>query len=252
MVAGRPDTARARCWPASGGWSGLRRRSPRGTRTVCCRRRDGRRWRRRSGAGLVLGDEQRDALRHVTSGRDLALVVGYAGTGKSAMLGVARLAWEAAGLPGAGGGACPASRPRAWKRAAGSAAGRWRAWSTGWKEGRDLLTSRDVLVIDEAGSGGVAADGAGAVGGVRGRGQGGAGGGPRAVAGHRGRGGVPGLGGSARGGGDHGGSAAARGVAVRGDAGAGHGAHRRGAGALRAGRDGAGCGHAGRRPVRRL
>ncbi|RYJ04349.1 MAG: Ti-type conjugative transfer relaxase TraA, partial [Acetobacteraceae bacterium] len=47
--------------------------------------------------GLRLGDEQGDALRHVTGGGDLALVVGYAGTGKSAMLGVAREAWEAAG-----------------------------------------------------------------------------------------------------------------------------------------------------------
>ncbi len=40
--------------------------------------------------GLVLSGEQADALAHVTDGRDLGLVVGYAGTGKSAMLGVAR------------------------------------------------------------------------------------------------------------------------------------------------------------------
>jgi ATP-dependent exoDNAse (exonuclease V) alpha subunit len=40
--------------------------------------------------GLVLSGEQADALAHVTDGRDLSVVVGYAGTGKSAMLGVAR------------------------------------------------------------------------------------------------------------------------------------------------------------------
>ena len=40
--------------------------------------------------GLALGAEQRQAVRHVTERGDLALVVGYAGTGKSAMLGVAR------------------------------------------------------------------------------------------------------------------------------------------------------------------
>jgi len=47
--------------------------------------------------GLVLSGEQADALAHVTDGRDLGIVVGYAGTGKSAMLGVAREAWDAAG-----------------------------------------------------------------------------------------------------------------------------------------------------------
>ncbi|WP_306342008.1 AAA family ATPase, partial [Escherichia coli] len=47
--------------------------------------------------GLVLSSEQRSAFDHVTSGKDLGVVVGYAGTGKSAMLGVAREAWESAG-----------------------------------------------------------------------------------------------------------------------------------------------------------
>ena len=40
--------------------------------------------------GLVLSSEQADAVAHVTNRRDLGIVVGYAGTGKSAMLGVAR------------------------------------------------------------------------------------------------------------------------------------------------------------------
>jgi len=50
------------------------------------------------GRGLVLTGEQRAALDHVTGECGLGIVVGYAGTGKSAMLGVAREAWERAGF----------------------------------------------------------------------------------------------------------------------------------------------------------
>ena len=39
--------------------------------------------------GLVLGGEQEAALYHITGKNDLSMVVGYANTGKSAMLGVA-------------------------------------------------------------------------------------------------------------------------------------------------------------------
>ena len=45
--------------------------------------------------GLELTGEQRDALDHVTGKGKLSVVIGYAGAGKSAMLGVAREAWEA-------------------------------------------------------------------------------------------------------------------------------------------------------------
>src|SRR3546814_6855374 len=47
--------------------------------------------------GLVLGGEQQAALALVAERGDLALVLGYAGTGKSAMLGIARDGWEQAG-----------------------------------------------------------------------------------------------------------------------------------------------------------
>ncbi len=100
--------------------------------------------------GLVLGDEQRDAFRHVTSGRDLALVVGYAGTGKSAMLGVAREAWEVAGFR-VRGAALSGIAAEGLEAGSGIASRTLASLEYGWKEGRDLLTSRDVLVIDEAG-----------------------------------------------------------------------------------------------------
>ena len=44
--------------------------------------------------GLLLSGEQRAAFEHVTNARGLSVVVGYAGTGKSAMLGVAREAMD--------------------------------------------------------------------------------------------------------------------------------------------------------------
>ena len=48
-------------------------------------------------SGRSFSDEQQHALAHVISVGRLAAVVGYAGTGKSAMLGAARVAWEAEG-----------------------------------------------------------------------------------------------------------------------------------------------------------
>ena len=100
--------------------------------------------------GLVLGDAQRLALQHVTSGQDLALVVGYAGTGKSAMLGVARTAWETAGLR-VRGAALSGIAAEGLEGGSGIESRTLASLEWGWKEGRDLLTSRDVLVVDEAG-----------------------------------------------------------------------------------------------------
>jgi ATP-dependent exoDNAse (exonuclease V) alpha subunit len=112
--------------------------------------RDREALRAREERGLALSGEQRDAFAHVTDGRDLSgVVVGYAGTGKSAMLGVAREAWEARATRFAA-RRCPASRPRIWKRF-GHCVAHHRQPGTWLGQGRDMLTSRDVLVIDEAG-----------------------------------------------------------------------------------------------------
>lgn len=100
--------------------------------------------------GLVLSGEQTEALAHVTDGRDLGIVVGYAGTGKSAMLGVARDAWEAAGYE-VRGAALSGIAAESLESGSGIASRTIASLEHGWKQGRDLLTSRDVLVIDEAG-----------------------------------------------------------------------------------------------------
>ena len=100
--------------------------------------------------GLVLSGEQAEALTYVTDGRDLGVVVGYAGTGKSAMLGVAREAWEAAGYE-VRGVALSGIAAENLESGSGIASRTIASMEHGWGQGRDALTSRDVLVIDEAG-----------------------------------------------------------------------------------------------------
>ncbi|MBI5321384.1 Ti-type conjugative transfer relaxase TraA [Bradyrhizobium sp.] len=103
--------------------------------------------------GLVLSGEQADALAHVTDGRDLGIVVGHAGTGKSAMLGVAREAWEAAGYE-VQGVALSGIAAQNLESGSGIASRTIASMEHGWQQGRDGLTTRDVLVIDEAGMAG--------------------------------------------------------------------------------------------------
>jgi len=100
--------------------------------------------------GLVLSREQADALARITTGRDLGIVVGHAGTGKSAMLGVAREAWEAAGYR-VRGAALSGIAADGLEGGSGIASRTIASLEHGWAQGRDRLTSRDVLVIDEAG-----------------------------------------------------------------------------------------------------
>jgi Ti-type conjugative transfer relaxase TraA len=100
--------------------------------------------------GLVLSGEQADALAHVTDGRDLSIVVGHAGTGKSAMLGVAREAWEAAGYE-VRGVALSGIAAENLESGTGLASRTIASMEHGWQQGRDQLSARAVLVIDEAG-----------------------------------------------------------------------------------------------------
>jgi hypothetical protein len=100
--------------------------------------------------GLDLSGEQRAAFDHATDGHDLSVVVGYAGTGKSAMLGVAREAWEDAGF-NVRGAALAGIAAEGLENGSGIASRTLASMEHGWVQGRDLLTERDVLVIDEAG-----------------------------------------------------------------------------------------------------
>ncbi|UCI17314.1 Ti-type conjugative transfer relaxase TraA [Mesorhizobium sp. B2-1-8] len=100
--------------------------------------------------GLVLSGEQTDALDHITDGCGLGVVVGFAGTGKSAMLGVARQAWAAAGYE-VRGAALSGIAAENLEGGSGISSRTIASMEHSWGQGRDLLTARDVLVIDEAG-----------------------------------------------------------------------------------------------------
>ena len=97
-----------------------------------------------------LGVEQRAAFVHVTGEADLVVVVGFAGTGKSTMLGTARLAWEAAGYR-VQGAALSGIAAEGLEGGSGIESRTIHSRLHGWAQGRDELTARDVLVVDEAG-----------------------------------------------------------------------------------------------------
>jgi Ti-type conjugative transfer relaxase TraA len=100
---------------------------------------------------LRLGYEQELAFRHLTLGTgDLAVVEGYAGTGKSYLLGAARQAWEAQGYR-VSGAAIAAKAADGLRSSAGIQSSTLASLLISWRTGRSSLTSRDVLVIDEAG-----------------------------------------------------------------------------------------------------
>jgi len=100
--------------------------------------------------GLELSGEQLDAFERVTGPEGLVSVIGYAGSGKSAMLGVAREAWAAAGYR-VRGAALSGIAAENLEAASGIASRTLASLEHSWGQGRELLGKGDVLVIDEAG-----------------------------------------------------------------------------------------------------
>ncbi|WP_426265417.1 Ti-type conjugative transfer relaxase TraA, partial [Sphingomonas sp. PWP1-2] len=100
--------------------------------------------------GLVLSGEQRDAFDHVTGDAGLASVVGYAGSGKSAMLGVAREAWEGQGFT-VRGAALSGIAAENLEGGSGIQSRTIASLEHAWGQGREQLGPKDVLVVDEAG-----------------------------------------------------------------------------------------------------
>jgi Ti-type conjugative transfer relaxase TraA len=99
--------------------------------------------------GLTLSGEQRDALMRITERDGLASVIGYAGTGKSAMLGVAREAWETAGYA-VRGAALSGIAAENLEAGSGISSRTIASLEYAWGKDREQLGPRDVLVVDEA------------------------------------------------------------------------------------------------------
>ncbi|MGN6819508.1 MAG: Ti-type conjugative transfer relaxase TraA [Sphingomonas sp.] len=100
--------------------------------------------------GLRLGREQQAALAHITRPSDLAIVTGYAGTGKSATLGIARDEWERAGYH-VQGLALSGIAAENLESGSGIASRTIASIEHQWGQGRELLDQSSILVIDEAG-----------------------------------------------------------------------------------------------------
>jgi Ti-type conjugative transfer relaxase TraA len=105
---------------------------------------------RATARGMLLSAEQRSAFDHVTAASDLGVVIGYAGTGKSAMLGVAREAWERAGYQ-VQGLALSGIAAENLEGGSGISSRTIASLEHQWGQGRELLSERHILVIDEAG-----------------------------------------------------------------------------------------------------
>jgi Ti-type conjugative transfer relaxase TraA len=107
-------------------------------------------WKSLTGAS-ELSLEQQSALRQVTEGRGrLAVVEGWAGTGKSYLLGVAREAWAGQGLRVVGGALSGRAAAGLGDSAGISESRTLASWEHAWRRGEARLGRRDVLVIDEA------------------------------------------------------------------------------------------------------
>jgi len=97
-----------------------------------------------------LSEEQRTALEHLTAAPRLSVLEGLAGTGKSYLLGAAREAWEAGGHE-VRGAALAGKAAKGLQKGSGIRAQTLHSLLNDIKQGRDRLTDRTVLVIDEAG-----------------------------------------------------------------------------------------------------
>ncbi|MGO8450233.1 Ti-type conjugative transfer relaxase TraA, partial [Rhizobium ruizarguesonis] len=97
-----------------------------------------------------LSAEQRQAIEHVTGPGQIAVVIGFAGAGKSTMLAAARQAWEAQGYR-VHGAALAGKAAEGLEQSSGISSRTLASWEYSWQADRSRLNARDVFVIDEGG-----------------------------------------------------------------------------------------------------
>ena len=97
-----------------------------------------------------LTPEQKTAFDHLVGHGDLKCVVGFAGTGKSYLLGAAREAWEAKGYA-VRGVTLSGIAAENLEDSSGIESRTFASRSYYWDKGEQPLTNKDVLVVDEAG-----------------------------------------------------------------------------------------------------
>ncbi|KAF8818038.1 Ti-type conjugative transfer relaxase TraA [Rickettsia endosymbiont of Cardiosporidium cionae] len=97
-----------------------------------------------------LDKSQRESFRHITGDRDIACVVGIAGSGKSYTLGAAREAWEASGYKVVG---MTLSGIAAENLEGGSGIKSYTVANRiiNWENDREKLSKNNIVVVDEAG-----------------------------------------------------------------------------------------------------
>ncbi|TBA13436.1 Ti-type conjugative transfer relaxase TraA (plasmid) [Rhizobium ruizarguesonis] len=100
--------------------------------------------------GQGLSAEQRQAIEHVTGPAQIAVVIGFAGAGKSTMLAAARQAWEAQGYR-VHGAALAGKAAEGLEQSSGISSRTLASWEYSWQADRSRLNARDVFVIDEGG-----------------------------------------------------------------------------------------------------
>lgn len=100
--------------------------------------------------GFALSAEQAEAVRYLARDRSIAVIVGFAGAGKSTMLEVARRAWETEGRRVIG-GALAGKAAAELQKSSGIVGRTLASWEFAWNNDREVLQKGDVLVVDEAG-----------------------------------------------------------------------------------------------------